>query len=223
MKKPNITLVIASSIDGRLSFPNNKSAHIGSSEDKKILNKAISKVDATIFGSGTLKIHQSTFLLKKFLNKKQFITKDSQPISIIAGNPNNFKKEWVYFNQPIKRWLINSKPQQISTDLNFDKEFFYTNSWLQTLSNLQKEGVQKIALLGGAKLIHSFMMEDLIDEIKITIAPKIIGSKSIWLPFKKNEKILDCKKEWIIKSLKQLKTNEIFIHYLKKNNTKIKV
>ena len=217
MKKPNIILVIASSIDGRLSFPNNKSAHIGSYEDKKILNKAISKVDATIFGSGTLKVHQSTFLLKKFLNKKQFITKDSQPISIIAGNPNNFKKEWVYFNQPIKRWLINSKPQQISTDLKFDKEFFYTNSWLQTLSNLQKEGIQKIALLGGAKLIHSFMMEDLIDEIKITIVPKIIGGKDIWLPYKKNVEILDFKTEWHIKSSKKLKSNEIFIHYIKTN------
>ena len=215
MKKPNIILVIASSIDGRLSFPINQSTHIGSFEDKKILNDAISKVDATIFGSGTLKIHQSTFLIKKFIDKTKFIIKDSQPISIVAGNPNNFKKEWKYFNQPIKRWLINSKPENITKDLNFDKEFFYTNSWLDTLSNLKKEGIKKIALLGGAKLIHSFMMEDLIDEIKITITPKIIGGKYIWLPYKENEKILDFKNEWIIKSFKQLSTNEMFIHYTK--------
>ena len=217
MKKPNIILVLASSIDGRLSLPINKFSHIGSFEDKKILNNAMLKVDATIFGSGTLRVHQSTFLVKKFIDKTKFLINESQPISIIAGNPNNFKKEWVYFKQPIKRWLINSKPQKISNDLNFDKEFFYTNSWLQTLSNLKKEGIKKIALLGGAKLIHSFMMEDLIDEIKITIVPKIIGGKYIWLPFKKNEKILDFTNEWIIKSFKQLKTNEIFIHYIKKN------
>ncbi len=215
MKKPNITLIIASSIDGRLSFPENKSANIGSFEDRKILNNAISKVDATIFGSGTLKIHQSTFLLKKFINQTKFIITDSQPISIIAGNPNNFKKEWIYFNQPIKRWIIKSNQKQNTKDLNFDKEFFYANSWLQTLSNLKKEGIEKIALLGGAKLIHSFMMEDLIDEIKITIAPKIIGGKFIWLPFKQNEKFLDFKQQWIIKSLKALKTNEIFVHYTK--------
>ena len=218
MKKPNIILVIASSIDGRLSFPINQSAHIGSFEDKKILNNAISKVDATIFGSGTLKVHQSTFLLKKFIDQTKFIIKDSQPISIIAGNPSTFEKEWVYFNQPIKRWLINSKPQQISKNFNFDKEFLYKNSWLQTLAHLKNEGIEKIALLGGAKLIHSFMMEDLIDEIKITIAPKIIGGKYIWLPHKTNEEILDFKNEWIIKSFKQLKTNEIFIHYAKKIN-----
>ena len=218
MKKPNIILVIASSIDGRLSFPINQSAHIGSFEDKKLLNNAISKVDATIFGSGTLKVHQSTFLIKKFIDKTKFIIKESQPISIIAGNPNNFQKEWIYFNQPIKRWLINSNPKQITNDLNFDKEFFYKNSWLQTLANLKKEGIKKIALLGGAKLIHSFMMEDLIDEIKITIIPKIIGGKYIWLPHKTHEKILDFNNEWIIKSCKQLKTNEIFIHYAKKIN-----
>ncbi len=113
MKKPNIILVIASSIDGRLSFPINQSDHIGSFEDKKILNNAISKVDATIFGSGTLKVHQSTFLIKKFIDKTKFIIKESQPISIIAGNPNNFQKEWIYFNQPIKRWLINSNPKKL--------------------------------------------------------------------------------------------------------------
>ena len=215
MKKPNIILVIASSLDGRLSFPINKSTHIGSFEDKKILNNAMSNVDATIFGSGTLKVHQSTFLTKKFINKTKFILKDSQPISIIAGNPNNFKKEWIYFNQPIKRWLINSKPQNNSKDLNFDKEFFYKDSWLQTLSDLKKEGIKKIALLGGAKLIHSFMMENLIDEIKITIVPKIIGGKNIWLPYKKNVETLDFKNEWEIKSYKKLKSNEIFIHYIK--------
>ena len=219
MKKPNIILVIASSIDGRLSVPINQSTHIGSFEDKKILNDAISKVDATIFGSGTLKVHQSTFLTKKFIDKTKFIIKKSQPISIIAGNPNNFQKEWIYFKQPIKRWLINSKPQQISKNFNFDKEFFYKNSWLQTLANIKNEGIEKIALLGGAKLIHSFMMEDLIDEIKITIVPKIIGGKYTWLPHKTHEEILDFKNEWIIKSCKHLKTNEIFIHYEKKINT----
>ena len=215
MNKPNIILVIASSIDGRLSFPINQSAHLGSFEDKKLLNNAISKVDATIFGSGTLRVHQSTFLTKKFIDKTKFIIKELQPISIIAGNPNNFQKEWVYFNQPIKRWLINSDQKKITKDLNFDKEFFYKDSWLQTLAQFKKEGIKKIALLGGAKLIHSFMMENLIDEIKITITPKIIGGKYIWLPHKENEKILDFKNEWIIKSCNQLKTNEIFIHYIK--------
>ena len=215
MNKPNIILVIASSIDGRISFPLKEPTHIGSFEDRKILNNVISKVDATIFGSGTLKVHQSTFLVKKFISKTKFIIKESQPISIIAGNPNNFRKEWIYFNQPIKRWLINSKPKEIQKNFNFEKEFVYKNSWLQTLSNLKKEGIKTIALLGGAKLIHSFMMEDLIDEINITIVPKIIGGDYIWLPYKKNEKILNYKQEWIIKTFKQLKTNEIFIHYKK--------
>ena len=223
MKKPNITLVIASSVDGRINSPLNDNSEIGSFEDKKILNDAISQVDATIFGSGTLKVHKSTFLIKRFFDEKNFIIKDCQPISIIAGNPRNFKKEWSYFKQPVKRWLINSKQQNNTKNLTFDREFHYTNSWLQTLSNLKKEGIKKIALLGGAQLIHSFIMEDLIDEIKITIVPKIIGGKYSWLPYKKNEKILNFNEEWIIKSFKQLKTNEVFIHYEKKINRFLKV
>ena len=215
MSNPIITLVIASSIDGRISFPINQYNALGSFEDKKILNHALSTVDATIFGSGTLKVHQSTFLQKEFINSTKFIINDYQPISIIAGNPANFKSEWTYFKQPIKRWLINSNPKENIKNLNFDKEFFFINTWRQTLSNIKKEGIKKIALLGGSKLIHSFMMEDLIDEIKMTIVPKIIGSKFIWLPYENKEKILDFQKEWVIKSLKHLKTDEVFIHYAK--------
>ena len=92
MKKPNIILVIASSIDGRLSFPINQSTHIGSFEDKKILNDAISKVDATIFGSGTLRVHQSTFLIKKFIDKTKFIIKNHNQFRLLRVTLIIFKK-----------------------------------------------------------------------------------------------------------------------------------
>ena len=48
--------------------------------------------------------------------------------------------------------------------------------------SIKKAGINRLALLGGANLINSFIKEDLIDEIKITIAPRIIGGKFTWIP-----------------------------------------
>ena len=218
MKKPEIILIIASSLDGRIAFPQGGESHLGSIYDKKLLNKSLNKVDATLFGSGTLKAHQSTFLIRKkhFLKNRQEISVN-QPISIIAGNSKNFSKSWKYFNQPIKRWLISSDKNIKDSKFNFDKTLFYQNSWLHTLNILEKEGIKKIALLGGAKLIQSFFKEDLIDEIKITICPNVIGGQYTWITFKEKNENFILENRWKIKKTKVLKTSEVFIHYTKRS------
>ena len=218
MKRPEIILVIASSLDGRIAFPQGGETHLGSEYDKQLLNKSLTKVDATLFGSGTLKAHQSTFLIRKnhFLKNRQEISAN-QPISVIAGNSENFSKSWRYFKQPIRRWLISSNRIIKDSKVNFDKILFYENSWLHTLNILKKEGIKKIALLGGAKLIESFYKEDLIDEIKITICPKLIGGQYTWIPFKEKNEIFNFENRWKIKMTKVLKTSEVFIHYTKRS------
>ena len=218
MKRPEIILVIASSLDGRIAFPQGGETHLGSKYDKQLLNKSLTKVDATLFGSGTLKAHQSTFLIRKnhFLKNRQEISAN-QPISVIAGNSENFSKSWRYFKQPIRRWLISSNRIIKDSKVNFDKILFYENSWLHTLNILKKEGIKRIALLGGAKLIESFFKEDLIDEIKITICPKLIGGQYTWIPFKEKNEIFNFENRWKIKMTKVLKTSEVFIHYTKRS------
>ena len=218
MKKPEIILVIAISLDGRIAFPHGGESHLGSKYDKKLLNQSLTKVDATLFGSGTLKAHKSTFLIKKkhFLKNREEIS-FNQPISIIAGNSKYFSKSWRYFEQPIRRWLISSERNIKDSKVNFDKTLFYENSWLHTLNILKEEGIKRIALLGGAKLIESFFKEDLIDEIKITICPKVLGGQYTWIPLKEKHEILNVKNRWKIKMTKVLKTSEVFLHYTKKS------
>ena len=217
MNKPEIILVIAISLDGRIAFPKGGESHLGSKYDKQLLNNSLKKVDATLFGSGTLKAHQSTILIRKnnFFKNRQEISVN-QPISIIAGNSRNFSKNWRYFNQPIRKWLISSDRNIKDSKVNFDKTFFYEDSWLNTLNILKQEGIKRIALLGGAKLIESFFKEDLIDEIKITICPKVIGGQYTWIPFKEKNEIFNFDNRWKIKMTKVLKTSEVFMHYTKK-------
>ena len=183
-----------------------------------MLDENLSKVDATIFGLGTLKAHQSTYLVKNHCKNGEIEISQNQPISIVTSDSKKFNKNWTYFKQPIKRWLISSNTKNIIKNINFDKEIIYNKSWYETLLNIKKAGINRIALLGGAKLINSFIQENLVDEIKITIAPRIIGGKFTWIPAEQTNKIFNLKQFWIVKSIQELDKNEIHIHYIRKTN-----
>ena len=81
----------------------------------------------------------------------------------------------------------------------------------------KKEGYKKNRLVRRAKLIESFFKEDLIDEIKITICPKVIGGQYTWIPFKEKNEICNFDNSWKIKMTKVYKTSEVFMHYTKKS------
>ena len=215
MSIPRVIIVIASSLDGRIAFPGGGESHLGSNEDKKILNQNLSMVDATIFGLGTLIAHQSTYLVKNLNDNDEVNISKSQPISIVASNSKKFNSNWEYFRQPIRRWLISSSKVDNSSNNEFEKELFFKDSWKETLTSLKKQGVNDLALLGGAKLINSFIKEDLITDIKITIIPRIIGGRYTWIPPEKTNEIFNLKKLWEIKSIKNLMNNEIHVHYKK--------
>jgi len=218
LNTPNIVIIIASSLDGRIAFPHGGESHLGSQKDKRILDENLSIVDATICGLGTLEAHQSTFLVKNYCESGETKISQNQPISIIASNSRKFNQNWNYFKQPIKRWLISSNKKDVKENLNFDKEIIYKHSWRKTLLSIKKAGINRIALLGGAKLINSFLKENLVDEIKITITPRIIGGKYTWIPAEETNKIYNLKQFWNIKSIKELDKNEIHIHYTRKIN-----
>ena len=215
MSIPRVTIVIASSLDGRIAFPEGGESHLGSEEDRKMLNQNLSMVDATIFGLGTLKAHESTYLIKNFDENNEAKISKSQPISIVASNSKKFNSNWKYFRQPIKRWLISSSKVDNSLNDFFEKQLFFEDSWGKTLISLKKQGINDIALLGGAKLINSFIKEDLITDIKITIIPRIIGGRYTWIPPEQTNEIFNLKRLWEIKSIKNLMNNEIHIHYKK--------
>jgi len=212
---PRVIIVIASSLDGRIAFPGGGESHLGSEEDKKMLNQNLSMVDATIFGLGTLIAHQSTYLVKNLNDNDEVNISKRQPISIVASNSKKFNSNWKYFHQPIRRWLISSKKIDNSSKNDFEKQFFFENSWKKTLISLKKQGLNDLALLGGAKLINSFLKEDLKTDIKITIIPRIIGGSYTWIPPEKTNEIFNLKRLWEVKSIKNLMNNEIHVHYKK--------
>ena len=218
MKRQWVKLVIASSIDGRIAYPGGGKTQLGQEGDRLALEESLAWADGILMGGQTLRDHQSICIIKTESLIKQRILegKNEQPISLIASNKANFSKNWPFFRQPVERWLLQKKTEESENQLidRFHKHINLKLKWSDSLKDLNHKGLSKIVLLGGAKLISNFLIEDLIDELQITITPHLVGGNYCWVSANLN-KIKNNNKSWFLKESKRLGNNELLIRYLR--------
>ena len=223
MKKQWVKLVLASSIDGRIAYPKGGKTKLGQSGDRLALEESLAWSDGMLMGGQTLRDHQSICIIKNQALLKQRISegKHEQPIALIASNQNNFPANWLFFQQPLPRWLLQKQEtgNETMTPNGFDKKINLKINWRTSLYDLSQEGIKRIVLLGGANLISAFLLEDLIDELQITITPYLLGGDYCWVSskLKSVNEIMNRKNNWILKESKKIGNNELLIRYFKNN------
>ena len=223
MKKKWVKLVLASSIDGRIAYPEGGKTQLGQSGDRFVLEESIAWSDGILMGGQTLRAHQSICVIKNknLLKQRTSEGKNEQPIALIASNQTDFPANWLFFKQPLQRWLIQKQDtkNKIMLPNGFDKRINLKFTWRDSLDDLYQKGIKKIVLLGGANLISGFLLEDLIDELQITITPNLLGGDYCWVSSElRNLNIIMNKKiNWILKESKELGNNELLIRYFRNN------
>ena len=223
MKKQWVKLVLASSIDGRIAYPEGGKTQLGQSGDRFVLEESLAWADGILMGGQTLRDHQSICIVrnKGLLRKRTLKGKNEQPIALIASNQKKFPTNWLFFQQPLQRWLIQKHDDKndIVPPNGFDIKINSHPNWRETLDDLYQRGMEKIVLLGGKNLISEFLLEELIDELQITITPYLLGGDYCWVSskLKSVNKIINRNSLWILKESKKLGNNEILIRYFKNN------
>ena len=54
--------------------------------------------------------------------------------------------------------------------------------WSDLLAQLAAEGLERLVLLGGARLAASLLALDLVDGLQLTLVPRLLGGDHGWLP-----------------------------------------
>jgi len=223
LKKKWVKLVLASSIDGRIAYPEGGETQLGKSGDRLVLEESLAWSDGILMGGQTLRDHQSICIIKnkKLLKQRTLEGKNKQPIALIASNQIDFPVNWIFFKQPIQKWLLKKQDtkKEIVLPNGFDKKINLRITWRDSLDDLYQKGISKIVLLGGANLISAFLLEDLIDELQITITPHLLGGGYCWVSSKLRNlnTIMNKKNNWILKENKKLGNNELLIRYFRNN------
>ncbi len=213
--------MLAISIDGRLALPAGGKTHLGGKGDQQALEEALTWSDCTLMGARTLQAHQSTCLIKttKFIKQRRSENRSDQPISIIVSKHNPYDDNWPFFTQEIERWLLTKSENSLEKPMlkGYNNSLFLKATWSETLDQLKNFGLQRIVLLGGAELTESLLIEDQIDELYLTITPKVVGGTHTWIPAKDDLLPLTLMNSdsWHLKSTKRLDNHELLMRYFR--------
>ena len=180
IEKPFIILSAAMTIDGKIASKDGD-PDISDENDWKEVHKLRSKVDAILVGKGT-------------------IMKDNPKLHIKYHDHNGYYRIVIDSNLkiPIKSNVIEFDPKLyptiICTTENVSKERsrLFESKGVKILKSgkgptvdivnlmpkLYNFGIKSVLLEGGGTLNWTFIKHDLVDEIRLTIAPWIVGGRN---------------------------------------------
>lgn len=194
---PYTTVVLAMSADGKITDVALTPARFGSEQDRNHLEQQVAEADGVLFGAGTLKAYGTTLRVSSpdLLKQRQQQGKSPQPVQIVCSGSGRIEENLRFFQQPVPRWLLTTSQgeQQCRVKSNFERIIIAqdqfecskplgTINWNSAFEQLQKLGLNKLAVLGGGKLVGSLLNAHLIHEIWLTICPLILGGKNAPTP-----------------------------------------
>lgn len=145
-----IILINVSSLDGRFTKWSGSNIYEWSSkEDFDFFQKTKKENNLIVMGSGT-------FEKVKDIRKAGLKPEKERLRIVLTKNPSTYKKF------------------EVKNQLEFSKE-----SPRELVKRLDKLGYKQMLLVGGGKIANSFFKENLINEVWITIEPRIFGSGKI--------------------------------------------
>ena len=211
--RPYVIFSAAITLDGKLATRTGDSK-LSSKVDKNRVHRLRSKVDAILIGKNTAKLDDpvlSVHNAKKknpiriildsnatIQNNSRILRTSSQIPTIIAVGESASKKNLQRLEKLPVQIIVCGKQR-----INIKK----------LLVELRKQGIKKILIEGGGETNWSFVKENLVDEVIITVTPYLVGGVTATTLVDGNGFSTIAKSTKLkLKSARRM-NNEIILHY----------
>ena len=172
-----IVNVMASSIDGRIGLSSNESDEERRSygftniEDREFVRSQILSADAVMTGAKSMRASSGAWLQKN--------QKDQFPHWYVFSN-RGLEPDLEFWRQrDIPRTVVSESLQDKETFADLDVDLIYSKRGLAALDavkDAEERGFEKVLLFGGGFINKIFYAANLVDELMLTLCPKILGS-----------------------------------------------
>ena len=192
--RPELRLVLALSLDGRLAPPAGGAAQLGGPADRRVLEEALAWADGCLIGAETIRRHGTTCLLREpdLLELRRQRGRPPQPVAVVVSRTGRLPASLPFFSQPLERWLLLGPPARpgaapvraSATPSSLPSGRFHRRQvlagWAPALEAMAQLGLQRIVVLGGSALASDLLAEDRIDELQLTVCPLLLGGGHSW-------------------------------------------
>lgn len=203
-----LRLVLAISLDGRLAPPQGGAAVLGGAGDRRVLEEALAWADAVLIGAETLRRHGTTCLIHapQLLAQRLAEGRPPQPKAIVVSRSGAIPEVLPFWRQPLQRWLL--APPEAPRPPAFE-HCLPLQSWATALAALAQLGLGRIVVLGGAALAGSLLAEERIDELQLTLCPRLLGGAHTWMPLQ----AALASSSWQLAEHRRLEADELLLRY----------
>ena len=185
--KPYVILNAAMTLDGKIATKTG-SSEISGREDLERVHEIRKEVDGIMVGIGTVLADDPRLTVHKINAKKE-----DNPVRVVVDNKARTPLNFRILNDDAETVIAVSsicdennpgcdiEAVQRAKELSKKADVFYSSKESVNLTEfmeyLYSKGIETLMLEGGSTLNFSMIRENLIDEVKICIAPMIVGGK----------------------------------------------
>lgn len=173
--RPYVILNSAMTLDGKIATVKGDST-ISSKVDLKRVHKLRTRVDAILVGINTVLIDDPLLTSKNGRNPIRVIVDSRARIDLrtkIMNTCNRISTIIAVSKRANKSKLEKIKSRGATVLVCGDKRV----DLKKLLASLKKNGVRKLMVEGGGEINWNMLTNRLVDEIVVTIAPKIVGGR----------------------------------------------
>jgi 2,5-diamino-6-(ribosylamino)-4(3H)-pyrimidinone 5'-phosphate reductase len=175
---------MAISADGKISTRRRESFSLGSRADRELMDVLRARSDAVVIGAGTLRLDGWAIRVRdpEIRKKRREKGRPPHPLNVVLSTDLDLPASAQFFTHAATEKLVittRSAPKSRIDRFRKLAEVAVLRSKRirpsAVLELLAERGVRRVLVEGGGELNYSFIEAGLIDEIYITVTPRVIG------------------------------------------------
>ena len=171
-----LALNMVATLDGRTAV-NGTAIGIGSARDKRLMYELRSEADVVLHGAGTVRADPLSARVPDDLAERRVQGgMPSQPLGAIVTASGELPIEHPYYRSATRVYVTSAASVSVEGVPNV--EVCRVAGVGQVLADLYARGARSVLCEGGPTLNAALFAAGLVDEVFLTLAPKIVGGES---------------------------------------------
>ena len=179
--RPYTIVNFVSTADGSATF-RGRSGAIGDDGDRALFHSLREQVDAVLAGTGTLRVERYGRILSKAERRERRVARGrpAEPLACVITRTGDLPLDIPLFQEPEAEIVLFSpltEPPPAGARLHLEPYKAAGPAPLGTAMQIlrQRYGVGTLLCEGGPALFGALLREELVDELFLTLAPKLAG------------------------------------------------
>ncbi len=172
--RPYLAINMVATADGRAAL-NGSAVGIGSTADKRLMRELRAEADVVLHGAGTVRADPLSARVPRDLVEERLARGLSeQPLGAIVTRSGNLPGQHPYYESATVIYVTSDRSVAVEAAT---VEVCRVADVSDVVRDLARRGARRILCEGGPTLNAALFAAGLIDEVFLTIAPKIVGGQ----------------------------------------------